>query len=455
VSDSLSDERIALENLNPEELLAHAVGAEEQLQRLQAQVEAAERRNEAVIQGTTRLFVWGFAGPQLYEAVRQVWNDLDQWLQQRLEGPWPKAATRDLIAAVVHRMTRIGLFAVALALLPTIFLLIQSMLLNTQNEKFTQQNNLLGFQVTANFRQAFFQAPFDEKFNRIDDYVRALTAEQDGRNDAAPAIHRWPRPNDSVVAQVANLAQTEAETTVASLMPLLSDDAVTVAASTLMVFQKLEGVVIRDIPLILTRADISSADLSGLDIQGLEISESFVVGSTFEGSKLPEADFSTADAGATNFNDTDLNAAVFRGAQLHHARFSGANLNGADFSQAIMQDADLSGAVAEGAQFAQSCLVNSIWMGANVARANFDGTDLQGAHLIAMTGWESASYTGANIYRVVNAPDGFVAHAFASGAHCVRNNYTGALNEQECLEVAETERSILPVDSSCPSVDPK
>lgn len=415
----MTDSTAPLDTLDRDALLVRASAAEDALAALREDIAASNERRATVVQGAGTLIARGAAGPQLYEASQRLWNAIDEWQRDRRANPWPKAAVRDFSAALLARLTRFGVFAVFLALLPTVFLLIQSLLLNTQNAKFERQNNLLGFQVTSNFRQAFFQAPFDAEFNRIDDYVRALTAEQEGRSEDATTsvIHRWPRPNDSVVSQVANLAQTEADT-VASLKPLLNDDAVSVVASTLLVFQQLEGIDLIETPLILTRADLSSANFSDMHLIELELSESFVIGSTFAGSRLPNASFSDANAGAAGFENAELREADFSNAQLHSARFFQAHAQAANFQGAVLEDAELAQANFEGADFRDACLVNTRWLGAHLTAAVFDGANLSGADLGSVIGWESASFKGANVFGLVDPPNGLVDHALDSGALC-------------------------------------
>jgi uncharacterized protein YjbI with pentapeptide repeats len=54
--------------------------------------------------------------------------------------------------------------------------------------------------------------------------------------------------------------------------------------------------------------------------------------------------------------------------------------------------------------------------GADLSGADFRRVDLAEANLEGIRGWRSARFAGANVYRVKNAPEGFLEFAKRQGA---------------------------------------
>jgi uncharacterized protein YjbI with pentapeptide repeats len=127
---------------------------------------------------------------------------------------------------------------------------------------------------------------------------------------------------------------------------------------------------------------------------------------------------------------------ILTNAFLHHAIFSNAimykaNLQGANLLLADLQKAQLAYANLKGAFLMGAFLQNASLIGADVAGADFTEAHLEDAHLDGIQNWHSIkSLTGANLFAVVNAPDGFVAWAVDKmGANTVStsNDYSTPL----------------------------
>jgi hypothetical protein len=127
-----------------------------------------------------------------------------------------------------------------------------------------------------------------------------------------------------------------------------------------------------------------------------------VAGAYLEGLRLEKA-----EARRANLSSADLRRADFKQAGLDDAVLTSANLRGADLREcnlagATLDDADLVGANLAGADLAQ----------ASLARA-----DLRGADLDHVKNWQAIkAMTQANIFGILNAPDGFAAWAKKMGA---------------------------------------
>lgn len=134
----------------------------------------------------------------------------------------------------------------------------------------------------------------------------------------------------------------------------------------------------------------------GVPLVGVDVSRAFLQGVQLPRAHLLRSDFSSADV-----RNSNLQSANLTDSDLGSANFRGSNLRGASLQGAHLDEADLWGADLTGANFADASLVN----------VDLRNTDLSGIH------WQHIeSLSGANIYGVRNAPDGFVAWALRNGA---------------------------------------
>ena len=141
---------------------------------------------------------------------------------------------------------------------------------------------------------------------------------------------------------------------------------------------------------------LQELNIDGVPLVGVDVSSAFLQGIRLPGARLRRANFTAADVRnsyfrAADFADANLSSSNFRSSILRNASFEGAQMDDADFS-----DADLSGAD----------LYN-----ASLAQVDLRRTDLSGVR------WQGIQdLTGANIFGVRNAPEGFVAWALRRGA---------------------------------------
>ena len=134
----------------------------------------------------------------------------------------------------------------------------------------------------------------------------------------------------------------------------------------------------------------------GVSLVGVDVSGAFLQGVQLPNAQLRRSDFNSADVRNSNFQsadlaDSDLASANFRESRLHGASFQGVRLD----------QADLWGADLSGADFTDASLID---------------VDLRQADLNGIRWQQIRSLSGANIYAVRNAPQGFVAWAMQRGA---------------------------------------
>lgn len=152
----------------------------------------------------------------------------------------------------------------------------------------------------------------------------------------------------------------------------------------------------------LVGVDLSKAYLRGVDLSGLVLSQA-----DLSEADLSYADLSYADLSGAILSDANLCDANLSGARLRYAKFTGARLNKANLSGANFSKANLSGASFKEANLSL----------ADVNEANLLGTDLRWANISDIVNWQKVSIIEvANIFKVKNAPDGFLEWAEGQNA---------------------------------------
>lgn len=133
---------------------------------------------------------------------------------------------------------------------------------------------------------------------------------------------------------------------------------------------------------------------------GVDASGAFLQGVKLHGASLLRCDLSSAD----------LRMGDFSSANLDYASLSSANFRSANLAGAVLTQADLSGTDLVGSDLSQ----------ADLAGANLENADLRNAVLRGVRYEKAASFKGANIYGVRDAPAGFAAWAVAHGAVSIK-----------------------------------
>jgi len=160
-------------------------------------------------------------------------------------------------------------------------------------------------------------------------------------------------------------------------------------------------------------------------------------GALFREADLCGANFIEADLGKTRLHGANLDSANLEGAilqdatlwnatlrkaflldaNLQGAALWGAKLQGADFGNAKLQRADFWNARLQGANLSNTNLEEAILWEVNLYGASLKGANLSYADLKGITNWKRTSdLTGANIFQIKSAPEGFIEFAKSKGA---------------------------------------
>ncbi len=93
----------------------------------------------------------------------------------------------------------------------------------------------------------------------------------------------------------------------------------------------------------------------------------------------------------------------------------GANLSGADLTKTWLEEADLLEANLTGANLTEANLTGANLNKANLSGANLMDVDLSFANLEMVRFWKDVRWRKTNIFRVNNAPEGFVDYVLDQG----------------------------------------
>lgn len=154
----------------------------------------------------------------------------------------------------------------------------------------------------------------------------------------------------------------------------------------------------------------------GVSLAGVDISKAYLQMVNLAEAELLDANLAEAILVGANFADAMLAVADLTGANLQHGNLSEAILFNANLAEADLWCANLSGAI----------LIRSNLAEANIAGANLAGANLSESNLANIKDWQKvASIKYANIFGVVNPPDGFIEWAMEQGAVSMEDKEKG------------------------------
>jgi Pentapeptide repeats (8 copies) len=163
---------------------------------------------------------------------------------------------------------------------------------------------------------------------------------------------------------------------------------------------------------------LEALNADGVSMYGVDVCcNAYLDGIRLVNGRLNRAVFRLARLDNGDFRRADLRDADFEGARIDGGNFEGADLTGAMLKGAWLRGADLRHAKLDRikAQFAD--LSDANLEEAIFSRARLRKTDLRHARLAKVTGWESlGDMTLANVYGIIDAPDGFLELAHRKGA---------------------------------------
>jgi uncharacterized protein YjbI with pentapeptide repeats len=254
-----------------------------------------------------------FAGRRLKQSIYKV---LDQYNKERYI---TREALSDLLASIVYRLTRIGLFTLIFALLPFVLLIQQNLLLKQQNKKIQDQNYLA--EASRRSTQMFIMG--------------------DVLSDLNQELNNGNRLSSSLVGRIASLS---------------------LAMKPYHYFKN--GKLIED-PMSPERGQLL-----------LTISKSVFNRSQLSDEIFQESDFTYAELGNVMLRSAHLKDIVLDHANLKYADLDGANLINASFAYANLNLTDFSDADLRFADFSHANLNGSYLLNTKLKNTNFFKTQM-------------------------------------------------------------------------------
>jgi len=194
----------------------------------------------------------------------------------------------------------------------------------------------------------------------------------------------------------------------------------------------LAGVDLRGVDL--SMVDLSGSDLSGADLSGARLFKAKLNNTIMLKTKLRDAELTGADLSGANLEEADLSFAGLGMSVMHKTRLFNARLDGATMTKSDLKESDLKCASLKNCRIREANLTCVDFTSAdmrgvdmslsNVQRASFINTDLRGARLRMITGFEKATWIGADI-RDIN-----FAGAYRVRRYIMDENYLKEFREQ-------------------------
>lgn len=296
-----------------------------------------------------------FVGGKLYQNTINFWDAVSNAIKGKnidnLEEP-----AKTFTAALLSRIFRTSIFLLILSSLPSLFLIIQTVLISQQNKIIDQQkaqmdtqNSLLALEQISTFRTLLRQPPLDSLDKPIKDYPFITKG-----------IGNWPPPNLSVVAQIEILAEQNPNLVVQSLFPLLQDEDISISSGTLVVLNRLinspdEKVrkatadlfrVNRAVSSFILTVNMEKADLSGEILDSFffyngNFEKAYLFGTSFFGGILDESNFYGAELIEANLDSASIKNCNFQFANLEGTTFEGTDIEGSDFRNSLNLELDV------------------------------------------------------------------------------------------------------------------
>lgn len=156
-----------------------------------------------------------------------------------------------------------------------------------------------------------------------------------------------------------------------------------------------------DLEYIARHSDFSYCDLSFITFEAAQL----------EGLNGSLSNFRSSQFVGANLNSASFIYSVFIHSILEDSFLSKANFTSANLSKAMFLNCDLTEA-----WFNAATLTGAAFTESNLNKTNFNNANLSKAYLGGIKNWKHASWSGANVYKVEDAPEGFLDHVLNNGA---------------------------------------
>lgn len=291
-------------------------------------------------------------GRNLKESINRLYTELPRNVQQE--------TMAEVTANLLHRLTRIGIFALVVGLVPLLILLTQTWILDNQNEKLEHQNELISSQNLLLDQQINL-----EEGNRRSSYVFLMSNIMDKIDEELKNTPNGRRQlSEELIGRIVSLSH--------AFRP----------------YRYLENNRLIPTPLSPERGQLlyalvnSQLDLPTYDhiFAKANFSYSDLPRANFAGAYLKGINLSYANITHANFKDAILDGANFQQSQLEYAIFDNTLMNKANFRQAKLAHSQWYDVLAQGISLAMADVRSGFFNG-DFSNAELEGIVLHDATL--------------------------------------------------------------------------
>ncbi|PHN08570.1 pentapeptide repeat-containing protein [Flavilitoribacter nigricans] len=303
------------------------------------------------------------AGKGLKRSLARLYNELPHNVS--------KDTMADVSSHVIWRVTRIGIFAISAAIIPILVLMVQTVILSTQNEKLDYQNQLIQnqnlrldqqVQLDESHRRSSFIFLMSNIMDKIDEELKNAP---DGSRQLS----------DELIGRIAALSQ--------ALLPYryLENDELTAGPLSPERGQLLFALVNSLLDEATYDKIFEKSNFSYADLKQANFAEAYLRNVNLEHAHFPDAVFRDADLefailNMADLSDTHLENVNLQGAQLREVKLRSSELVNVDFANANLQGVDLSQSRISGS-FTNCRLDGVVLEGAEIEFALLDGAHFQ------------------------------------------------------------------------------
>ncbi|MEL7246923.1 MAG: pentapeptide repeat-containing protein [Bacteroidota bacterium] len=296
---------------------------------------------------------------------------LKESLVKLMNGDTSKDNIADVLTAALFRFTRIGVFALLVAIIPIGILTMQTILLSRQNDKIDRQNYRLD-QQTALLEAERRSAVILESGNVLD----AISRELDRPGNIKDSL------SNPLVGRIIALSR--------AMKPYkyLNPDTDTITRNSIsperghLLISLLESSLgSNTMNSILRGADFTKADLRSANLEKAYLRSARLWDASLYGVQLSKADLNFARLIKADLSFASLRFTELCFADLIKAKLIMADLTEADLRATVLREADLSRAILKRANLNGADLRKTNLSGANLVEADLSFTAFQGADL--------------------------------------------------------------------------
>lgn len=426
--------------MSPEETQKQLEALREENRKLRRQLQSGPdgpvaSKNRSAVQKFLFSISSAVAGKGLRRSLNRLYNELPNRVS--------KETAADVSANVIWRITRIGVFAVAAAIIPILVLLVQTTILNTQNEKLDYQNELI---LNQNVRLDQ-QVQLDEG-NRRSSFVFLMSNVMDKIDEElknAPSGSR--QLSEELIGRIAALSQ--------ALLPYryLENDELTPGPLSPERGQLLFALVNSLLDETTYDKIFEKSNFSYAELKQANFSEAYLRNVNLEHAHFPDAVFTNANLEyakleGANLSDTHFENVFFGGAQLQQASLRGSEIVNVDFSNANLVGVDFRQARING-NFS-ACLLD----GVRLDSAEIEFALLEDAHFHTRDWLDQLAQIGLKGLYSISENYSVEAEAVISGSSVADTLYRLQLRADSHLAMmGECEKMVLGLVKSAPEVE--